>query len=116
MLNMFFETCAGSRIQVALNVGGYVFGFAHVNDVSHRCKSNSRNPSIQKLLTHQVAGAKQAILDCPQGQPGNLNNFLISEVLRMAQDNQLAISSRKRTHYRLNLYSAFFSLSLLLGS
>ncbi len=70
-------------------------------------------PLCQKLLSHHFAGPKQTILDRSQRQAGDFDNFLVGQILRMAQDNQLTISGRQRTHHRFNFYAALFPFALL---
>src|SRR6267142_2750378 len=111
---MFFESGVFGGFQLAINEGGNLFSFANWIVNRHGWwRLNSRNPSAQKLLSHHVTRTKQSILDRSQRQAGNFDYLLIGKVLRMTQDNQLAIGGRKRSHNAFNFHPLLFPLALL---
>ena len=65
-------------------------------------------------MTHQIAGAKQSVLDGSQRQARDVNDFFISQILLMAQDDQLPVSGWQRPDYKFNLNSSLFPFRLLL--
>src|SRR2546422_3124491 len=68
---------------------------------------------LQKLLTHHIARSEQAILYSAQGQAGHFHNLFVSQILRVTQNDQLAIGSRQRPHDAFNLEPPFLTLALL---
>src|SRR5207237_6966833 len=71
--------------------------------------------TLNQLIAHGLAGAEQTILDCAQRQARNLGNLVVAQIMRMPQDNQLAISCRERVHHGFNFRAPFFLFAFLLG-
>src|SRR5437588_6244451 len=71
--------------------------------------------TLNQLSAHGLARAEQTVLDCAQRQARNLGNLVVAQIMRMPQDNQLAISCRERVHHGFNFRAPFFLFAFLLG-
>src|SRR5215210_5515227 len=77
--------------------------------------SNARDASLQKLLAHYLSRAEETILDRAQWQRRHFSNLVITEIVRVAQHDQLPVGGRQLVNHRFDFRSPLPALALLFG-
>src|SRR3712207_2283104 len=83
---------------------------------SPRTPLHARDAAPDQQRAHGLAGAEDAVLDGAERQARDLGDLVVAEVVRVAQDDQLAVGGRQLLHDRLDLGAALAALALLLGA
>ena len=89
--------------QLAIKIRGDILKLTSVvGRVFHKIKSCAIDSALDQQVAHRLSRAEQTVLNCAQRQTGNFSNFVVTQIMRMPEDDQLAIRSLQELHYRFN--------------
>src|SRR5688572_17395713 len=109
---VFLEKQRQIRVEFAVDVRRRQISFTDSHLIAG-WHLDSGDSLLDKLLPHHFASAKQAILHGTKRQSGYFHDLFVAEILRVTENDQLAIVRRERTHDRLDFASPFATFAFL---